>query len=196
MAFLIAGPATNAATFTTLWKILGQRTAVLYLITVAFSAVVCGLLLDGLVAAPGAALSTLGSHIHEAAEGGWFYRVAAVVLLAVLAFSYWSGRKHDPDVEKANDGENHSDASSLERPMEFVIRGMTCSHCAESVRRALVACAGVRSVNVGLQDGRAVVTGADVDVDQLRETVAELGYSLKVCNTTESCVSCCTGKES
>ncbi|GAG17782.1 unnamed protein product, partial [marine sediment metagenome] len=30
LAFLIAGPATNAATFTTIWKVLGQRTAILY----------------------------------------------------------------------------------------------------------------------------------------------------------------------
>ena len=42
-AFLIAGPATNAATFTTIWKVLGRRSALLYLGTVAASAVVGGL---------------------------------------------------------------------------------------------------------------------------------------------------------
>ena len=54
LAFLIAGPATNAATFTTIWKVLGRRTAGLYLVTIAVSAVACGLLLDGLFKAVGA----------------------------------------------------------------------------------------------------------------------------------------------
>ncbi len=35
LAFLIAGPATNAATITTIWKLLGGRTVVLYLLTIA-----------------------------------------------------------------------------------------------------------------------------------------------------------------
>ena len=43
LAFLIAGPATNAATITTVWKLLGGRTAILYLLTIAISAVGGGL---------------------------------------------------------------------------------------------------------------------------------------------------------
>ncbi len=39
LAFLIAGPATNAATITTVWKLLGPRTVFLYLLTIAVSAV-------------------------------------------------------------------------------------------------------------------------------------------------------------
>ena len=46
LAFLISGPATNAATITTTWKLLGRRTALLYLLTIAISAIGCGLLLD------------------------------------------------------------------------------------------------------------------------------------------------------
>jgi uncharacterized membrane protein YraQ (UPF0718 family) len=94
LAFLIAGPATNAATFTTIWKLLGGRSAILYLGTVAVSAIACGLLLDGLVPAVGAALPELGGHAHAAVGAGWFGHGAAVALLAVMVFSYGAARAH------------------------------------------------------------------------------------------------------
>ena len=45
LAFLISGPASNPATITTVWKLLGRRTALLYLAAVAISAIGGGLLL-------------------------------------------------------------------------------------------------------------------------------------------------------
>ena len=94
LAFLIAGPATNAAAFTTIWKVLGRRTAIVYLITVAASAVACGLLLDWLVGALEATLPVADGQAHAIAEGGWFYHGAALMLLAVLGYSYLSSHLH------------------------------------------------------------------------------------------------------
>lgn len=48
LVFLIAGPATNAATITTLWKTLGRRSVAIYILTVGSAAIVCGLLMDAL----------------------------------------------------------------------------------------------------------------------------------------------------
>ena len=44
--FLMTGPATNAASVVIIWRILGQRTAIIYLLTVAGCALAGGLLLD------------------------------------------------------------------------------------------------------------------------------------------------------
>jgi uncharacterized membrane protein YraQ (UPF0718 family) len=46
LAFLMTGPATNAAGIATVWKIMGRRTAVVYLVTVALTAFASGLILD------------------------------------------------------------------------------------------------------------------------------------------------------
>jgi len=46
LVFLMTGPATNAATITTVWRIMGKRVAALYIGTVAASAIAAGLLLD------------------------------------------------------------------------------------------------------------------------------------------------------
>ena len=66
LAFLIAGPATNAATITTIWKLLGGRTAALYLLTVAISAIASGLALDWLIPAMEVGMPQLTGHSHEA----------------------------------------------------------------------------------------------------------------------------------
>ncbi len=187
LAFLIAGPATNAATFTTIWKVLGRRTAILYLVTVAVSAVACGLLLDWLVPTARAVLPTLDSHAHAAVEGGWFYHAGAIVLLAVLVFSYWSSRERRHVAEEAGKGQGDANVSSYEQRVELVVAGMTCSHCAESVRRALAECMGVESADVSLQDGRAVVTGGDLNRKQLVAAVAELGYAVDLQDDMGAC---------
>ncbi|MEW5994543.1 MAG: SO_0444 family Cu/Zn efflux transporter [Candidatus Zixiibacteriota bacterium] len=90
LAFLIAGPATNAASFTTIWKALGRRTATLYLLTVGASALGFGLLLDRLMPIAVFSLPKLANHTHMQSEGGWPYHIAAAALLAVLLYSYIS----------------------------------------------------------------------------------------------------------
>jgi uncharacterized membrane protein YraQ (UPF0718 family)/copper chaperone CopZ len=187
LAFLIAGPATNAAAFTTIWKVLGRRTAILYLITVAASAIAFGILFDWLVPKVQAAMPVLGSHAHATVEGGWFYHAGAIVLLAVLAFSYWSTSHHKSSAKEANGGEADAGASAHERRVELRVTGMTCSHCAESVRRALAGCAGVESAEVNLELGRAIVTGNSLNRERLVAAVVELGYAVDPGGDTKAC---------
>jgi uncharacterized membrane protein YraQ (UPF0718 family) len=93
LAFLIAGPATNAATFTTVWKMLGRRSAILYLAIVAAAAVGCGLLLNGLIGALDVGMPQLGAQAHEHQGSSWALHAWTVALLAVMAFSYWSASR-------------------------------------------------------------------------------------------------------
>lgn len=176
LAFLIAGPATNAATFTTIWKLLGRRPAAIYLLTVAVSAIACGLLLDWLFLWLDAAVPQFGSHEHSHGDGGWLRDAWAVALLAVMIISSkplagWISRNREP----ADEG--HADARRASQQLDLAVAGMTCIHCAESVRRALTECGGVSSVEVNLAGGRAVVTGDGLDQKQLAAAVAELGYA-------------------
>jgi uncharacterized membrane protein YraQ (UPF0718 family) len=90
LAFLIAGPATNAATLTSAWKFLGRRATVLYLATVAASALGSGLILDWLIPAVRASVPQLGAQPGTHLEGSWLFNAGAIAMLAVLAFSYAS----------------------------------------------------------------------------------------------------------
>jgi uncharacterized membrane protein YraQ (UPF0718 family) len=81
--FLVTGPATNAAGIVTIWKILGRKTALIYLLTVAGCALAGGLLLN---------LFSTGLPPMAMMHHGWMMPkpveyFAAAILLFVLAFA-------------------------------------------------------------------------------------------------------------
>ncbi len=80
LVFLMTGPATNAASIAIIWKIMGSRTAIIYLLTVVVCALVSGLLLDAMFSDLG---SQIHSHFHQMGATP-LEHISAVVLLAVL----------------------------------------------------------------------------------------------------------------
>jgi uncharacterized membrane protein YraQ (UPF0718 family) len=89
LVFLITGPATNAAGLTTIWKVMGWRTALAYLLTVVVCALGAGLLLDGLFPQISASVQ---AHVHQMAPS-IFGHLSAVVLLTVLAIAIFGNKK-------------------------------------------------------------------------------------------------------
>jgi uncharacterized protein len=183
LAFLISGPATNAATITTTWKLMGRRTSLLYLLTIAISAIGCALFMDWIFSFVPFALPQLDSHIHEHThEGGWLSAFWAIVLLAVIGFSYLRSPRKEAGLtlgeDSATDGSASAESAAKSERLEFTISGMTCNHCVETVGRTLRQSPGVRRVEVNLKEGRAVVTGEHLDPQQLTAAVNSLGYEM------------------
>lgn len=89
LVFLISGPATNAATFTTIWKLIGARSTLVYLTAIAASALGAGILMD--LAFP-ELMVAIAEHGHEMVLPAWKHG-AAVALLGILAYSTFVGRK-------------------------------------------------------------------------------------------------------
>ncbi len=177
LAFLIAGPATNAAALTTVGRILGRRAAAAYLATVAVSAFGCGLALDWLLPRASLAIPFLGGvpHLHETV--GWAGHLGAAVLVAVLVWSWLARRRHGScgcDGTCATDDGSAKEESVREYRLK--IEGMRCSHCSGSVDRALREQPGVASCEVDLEKGLAVVRGTGIDPGALAAVVTELGY--------------------
>jgi len=171
LVFLMTGPATNAATITTVWKVMGRRTALVYLLTVAATAVASGLLLDALFGRP---------DIPPPGAGGawmlpaWAKTASAVVLLGVVVFSLITARRHAK--HEAPEG---ADQASQAPTVVLDIGGMHCRACAESVQRALLETPDVTSAEVDLRAGRAVVAGR-ADEQALVAAVETLSYSAAV----------------
>jgi copper chaperone len=61
---------------------------------------------------------------------------------------------------------------------EYLVQGMTCSHCVLSVREEVSEVAGVHDVDVDLASGRLTVTGRGVSDDAVRAAVADAGYEV------------------
>jgi uncharacterized membrane protein YraQ (UPF0718 family) len=93
LVFLMTGPATNAASFITIWKGLGKVTAIAYLTSVIGCALVSGLLLDYIV---------FGSELEVISRPGWMLpgfikHICAIILLGLLFFAILSswGKKEN-----------------------------------------------------------------------------------------------------
>jgi len=174
-ALLVTGPATNAATVATVWKLMGRRTCLIYLATMMVSALAGGLLLDQIVSA---------DDVQTAMHRGWMpgpvKAVSAVALLGLLGV----GALYRP---RGKDEKDERGVSSKGETLTLAVSGMTCSRCAASVKQALLACPGAEGVEVDLAAGRVKVearpgspkSGGALDAAQLCEAVAALGYDAK-----------------
>ncbi|MCP4378915.1 MAG: SO_0444 family Cu/Zn efflux transporter [bacterium] len=78
-AMLMTGPATNAATVITIWKVLGPRTCLIYLGTMMVSAIVGGILLDQLIS-----IEQIQTSMHHDWLPPWLRHAAGVILIALL----------------------------------------------------------------------------------------------------------------
>jgi copper chaperone len=61
---------------------------------------------------------------------------------------------------------------------DYIVEGMTCSHCVLSVREEVSEVPGVSAVEVDLPSGRMTVSGRDLDDEAVRAAVTEAGYDL------------------
>jgi hypothetical protein len=166
LAFLISGPATNAAAIAVTWKVLGPRVTSVYLATIAIGALAAGFSLDALFHWLPAAQIALGEHMHMHAGIGWFGHLSAVVLLGVLAYSLCPERA----------AARTAGVSPMDNTLTLKVNGMTCSHCANAVARALRAVAGVADAHVDLARGEVTISGNTLDASALAEAVHALGY--------------------
>ena len=84
LVFLMTGPATNAASFSTIWSTLGLKTTLIYLLTVIGSSLGFGMLLNLFVQHWTQVDMT---HVHGQMLPAWVGHLSAVILLVVLFYS-------------------------------------------------------------------------------------------------------------
>lgn len=146
---LMAGPAANFASFTLISREMGRRAASVYLGSIIVGAMAMGLAIDYLMPAHWFAIGH-DSAMHGAChhEFNAFSTLCSAVLVALLIFSLVR-RFYNP---KTN---NHT-----EMTQEYIITGMNCPHCQNTVKKAIAAVDGVDTVEVDLHAGLATVDGS------------------------------------
>lgn len=86
LVFLLVGPATNAASISMLIGMLGRKTVLIYLLSIASSSIVCGLMLDFIYENSGIEASAFGGTYNEIFPD-WLGVMSAVLLVCVYLFS-------------------------------------------------------------------------------------------------------------
>ncbi|MFH1515001.1 MAG: SO_0444 family Cu/Zn efflux transporter [bacterium] len=164
LVFLMTGPATNAATIAVIWRTMGHKTTYIYLATVAITALLSGLLLDEIFIQTGTSATPAMPYMFPI----WFKTACSIVLLGILAYSQLSTRfsKQQLDVQETKE------TASIQ------VAGMNCSHCQNVVTRALLESAGVENASVDLASGKAMVSGNGFNLENLKNAIRELGYTI------------------
>lgn len=170
LAFLVAGPATNAAAFAVLLNVLGKKSIIIYILTVALSAVLSGLVLDYIFTAGNIQVTTIDSHEH----GSYLSLFWSILLLVVLGISY------STKFRKRKSSEIEETSKMNENVIVLKVSGMSCGHCSSSVEKGLNAIEGVKDVKVSLETGEAIIEAENIDTELLINTVIELGYEAQV----------------
>lgn len=164
LVFLMAGPASNAATVGAVYRAFGVRVVAIYLGVVALMSVGFGWLFDFVL--PRSAAVHAG-HGHE--HGTWLSTAAALVLLALLGYLFFRRVPATLRRLRAKKG------VAMELVLE--VQGMTCKNCAAHVNRALSAVSGVENVIVDLATKAVRVTG-NAELSALHAAVTAAGYSV------------------
>lgn len=96
--FLLAGPATNAATITVVTRYLGKKAATLYLATIAIFALGFGLLLDFIYFRLGIEATSIVGNASEVLPDD-VKTFFAIVLSALILYAFYRERKEDNNCE-------------------------------------------------------------------------------------------------
>jgi len=169
--FLMTGPATNAATISTVWKILGKKTAFIYLAAVSGCSLVAGFVINLFS-------SEIGSHIHNHNHDHWmmppwFQIISSVLLLTILINSLL--RLYFPTMFMGDENIKGNEADFI-----VSVSGMTCNNCVNSVTRAISEVSNVENVDVDLASGKTKINGNNINIDKVVEAITSSGYSVDV----------------
>jgi uncharacterized membrane protein YraQ (UPF0718 family)/copper chaperone CopZ len=170
LVFLMAGPATNAATMTVIGNSMGRKTLISYMASIIGGAVIFGLMIDYLFPEGFFITSALaGGHMHEHEILPTWLKIGSTVALVLLIINgylrkYFFKPSKTPVSVKTNIIE---------------VSGMTCNHCKNSVESNLQKIEGIESVTADITKEQVEINGENIDFDKIKETINALGYEYK-----------------
>ncbi len=198
LVLLMAGPATNAATITIINKVFGNKTLLAYLGSIILGALTFGLLINNLPRE----WFTLSSHAmhhahHHELIPKWLQIISSITLVSLIANGYLQQYLKRRNIKDDNTltikmldtsilGINKPDTTiqfssfSVAQPTikkTFIVNGMTCSHCKNSVENKLSKLANIISVNVDLQSKQLTLEGTHIDSETIKKEIEQLGYT-------------------
>ena len=166
LVFLIAGPATNLASVTTLFKILGKKTTVIYIISLIISCLTFGMIVDVFFAdyflkTINPLLASNHEHQHHMVN-----LISVIVLFSILinAIYYKPKRNSIPSTEDAE--------------VVLNVKGMTCSHCEESVKEALNDYDNIKDINIDMENEKVSLFGSNINLKTIKKNIQSLGFKV------------------
>ena len=146
LVFLMAGPATNAATLGAIHRAFGKKVTVSYLSTLVVGSILAALVFDTFFETT-ALLSLTQHEMH----GGFIYQGSGLLLAVGILYFAFDDARHFLNQRKV--------AQQSHLAQELPVQGMTCMGCVGKLEKHLKEVPGVTQVSVSLDQGKATVVG-------------------------------------
>ena len=169
LVFLMAGPATNAATIGAVYRGLGLRPLLIYLTTIIAGSVIGGLLFEQWFSTD---LPTPLTHADAHSHGtAWWAIASAIVLIAWVARFAWT------DLRRAITHFTTSDIAGSPPSTTLLVTGLTCQNCVNRLEGSLMADDAIRLAKVDLDTGEVTIWG-DASAERLQEIITAAGFAI------------------
>lgn len=167
LVFLLAGPATNSITISTVIKTMGKKTAIIYVSSIAIVSLALGYLLN--VLALDLNIKVMQEHVHEILPE-WLKLLGSITLGIMLLIYYI--KKIFLQIVAKNTMENTNDKF-------IIVEGMTCMHCSGKVQSVVEEFKGVSDVNIDLNSKKVSFNYNSENLDKIKSAIELEGYSAK-----------------
>lgn len=172
LVFLMAGPATNAATISVIGNALGRKTLFIYLTTLISGALLSGLFIDYILPHKWFQMALENQGLKDGLLPKWLQVISGIVTVLLLINIYI--RKIYRKIKSRNSKETIKMGD-----MKVFVRGMNCNHCKMSVENNLGKLDGIDKVDVNLEKEEVILHGEHIDLDKVKATVESIGYKFE-----------------
>jgi len=178
LVFLMAGPATNAATMTVIGKNLGKKTLFIYLGSLVVGSLLFGLFIDYFLPAQWFSPLTLisGSHEHELLPM-WLSVSSAIILSLLLLNSFIKSVIQKFRILKNKQNNNFTMANITES--KYSVEGMSCVKCKAKVENGIMTIPGISYVEADNTNNTITIKGSDISIEIVEQKISDLGYDFK-----------------
>jgi len=168
IVFLMAGPATNIATFTVIWNAIGKRMTLIYVASIVGGAMFFGLIIDYVFPTSWQSYFSVNEVVsqHHHLLPYWLSFGSAIILIALIL---------NGEIRKLMPQKTKPMSDTAQTNKVYTVKGMTCNHCVANVKKHLSEAENVSDVQVDLSSGRVDVQGEIAD-DKVKHIVEDIGY--------------------
>lgn len=175
LIFLMAGPATNAATMTVIAKTLGKKTFFVYLFTIIGGAFVSGILINTFLPKEWFQIVSINSqHIHQHFNNFSILHIISGIVLFLLIINAFRLRYFSKKAEHLQQNNNNFNMKII----TISVKGMDCNHCKRNVENNLSTMQGVKNVEADLNKEEVRIEGEEINQNLIEQKIIDLGYKV------------------
>jgi len=169
LVFLMAGPATNAATINVISRVMGRRSLLIYLGTIIAFSFFFGFIINNIFTDKW--FHNHMQHLHYTHGNHllpfWLRLISAFVLITLLL----------NDIIKKIIRKNFKNSKiQYMADYKIIVKGMFCNHCKMTIEKSLLSIEGIDNVNANLETGIVEVNGKIIDEKIIKEKIENAGY--------------------